>query len=151
MNIASEYARLRRKGWAAESAWRAAKANVAFADKEADGLVKLEAEPDCGYYWDVWGKNPANLPPRQWEKEEKEINAQLERYGYWILVGYARASEDDSWTVVDSCGGFFGNDLRDNMYDTDIKRACLDWLDAEDQIKADELAGRATYAAGEAR
>ena len=57
----------------------------------------------------------------------------------------------DEWMAVDSCGGFFGDDLQDNGYDTDLKKAALDWL-TEAGIKAAEeyqaLASRASYAQG---
>src|ERR1019366_4409072 len=102
-----------------------------------DGLVKIKIEAELESYWDMWGDNPADLSDKEWAKEQESISHRLEVHGYWALCGYARASEDDCWTLVDNCGGFFGDDLEDNGYDTDIKRACLDWLDSTYQDAAD--------------
>jgi hypothetical protein len=148
-SLLREYMRLRRKGWTSSAALRAARVNLAFDSNK--GFVKLEAEPECDSYWDVWGENCANLSERDWKREKKSIEERLETHGYWTLVAYARASEDDEWTAVDSCGGFLGDDLKDNGYDTDLKHAALDWLvntgiEAAEQYN--ELASRASYAQG---
>lgn len=122
-----EYHRLRRKEWAAQAAWRAAKTNAEWDAAEWEELVKLDVIPEFDVYddsfIDTWG-----LSPKKAEAEKKEIHQRIERDGCWIIVSYFRPDRDAEWIAVDSVGGFIGDDYKDSGYDTDLKRAALDAL-----------------------
>lgn len=120
-----EYLRLRRKDWAAEQAWRAAKVNDAWADAEEDGLVRVRAEVDeCLTLEDLAGDNAT-------ARELGELQARCEQDGVWFYIT-EYLDPVDGWTTADGCGGFVGDDWIDSGYDVDMKAAALDALEGID-------------------
>lgn len=123
MNIQREYTRLRAKGWRSSQALSAAKTNAAFAALEACGQVRIEHVPDdWPYEYGDAGDDP---------KWRAEVDHLIDSWGVWGIVTYYRDAAGDEH-IADSCFGFIGNDLEDNGYDVDLKRAALD-LFHEDQ------------------
>lgn len=107
MSINREYARLRRLGWRAAEALWAARVNTAF-DALDGKSVRLSVEADeC---------------------------APDEDYGPYGLIAEVLNPLSGEWEHVDSVWGFAADDLQDNGYDTDLKKAALEaaecWLDA---------------------
>lgn len=117
--VAREFARLRKKGWAAREALVAARTNVEFEACEDAGFVRFRIEPDdiCEVDWDFVDK-----------RDEKESKARIEKHGMWGIISEARNPLGGEWEHIDSVWGFVGDDVRDNGYDTDVKQAALDWL-----------------------
>lgn len=116
--VQGEYTRLRNKGWRASEAFRAAKVKVAFKAAEFDGLVKLSYEPD---------PDPSVVLDGDYTDEQRaDIQRSANQFGVYAILGMFRTSNETDFDVCDSCGGFLGNDLHDNGYDTDIMQACLD-------------------------
>lgn len=121
-SIQREYARLRAKGWTASYAFGAAKTNVAFAEAEALGHVRIEhVSDDMPYEYGDAGDDP---------KWRAEVDRLIDSWGVWGIVAYYRDAVGDEH-VADSCFGFIGNDLEDNGYDSDIKQSALDLLREE--------------------
>ncbi len=143
--VRREYDRLRDKGWTAADALRAARIHDRWTDLENAGLVKLDMDPeiDCydDSYIDTWGLSPGRAA-----REKREIHERINREGHWIVVVYARATDEDEWSPVDSCGGFIGTDHEDSGYDVDLMRAAIDAHDAMVADEASDLATRPSYA-----
>lgn len=142
-----EYNRLRALGWTASDALRSARIKDRFSDLENDGLVKLELEPECDFYDDSYLES-CGLTPDRLAREREDLRNRIERDGHWILVAYYRADDESEWIAADSCGGFIGDDWKDSGYDTDLRSAAIDAIEAITQREADSLATRATYAIG---
>ena len=125
--IRAEYDRLRKAGWPASDALRAARTKDAFDDLENEGIVKLEAEIDPeGHdpsYVDTWTDRP-----QAWrDRTKKEISERASSEGTWGIVAYARASEDAVWEEVYSCWDFVGTDWKDSGYDVDARLAAVEY------------------------
>jgi hypothetical protein len=149
--IKAEYERLRRNGWRACDAIRAARVKDAWDDAENAGLVKVDAEPDCLSVEDTepdWDAICINHHVAALER--KEYRDRCNRDGLWIYAAYYRTSVDDEWILADSIGGFVGSDWKDSGYDTDMRETALEALeailDAARTVEASMLATRATYA-----
>ena len=137
--VVSEYMRLRAKGWLAVQALRDAKIKVAFKAAEAEGLVRLDSEPDDLNPFDT--VDFSDLSERERKAAEKSLQNDIQRWGVWVLVGYWRTLRDAKWESADSCGGFLGNDLDDNGYDVDIMLTTLDALHAAQLRERQEAFG----------
>ena len=128
--VAHEYRRLRAKGWDAAGALRSARVNVRFEAEEGNGRVKLKLEPDenpdLSWLDDVDYHGEGNR--RAGGAYRKEWLGKAERDGVWIIVGLYREAGEGEWITADYCGGFIGDDVRDNGYDTDIKASALEAL-----------------------
>ena len=124
--VRSEYGRLRKKGWPAKDALRAARVKDAFDDLENAGLVKFEVlmDPEChdASYVDTWiDKSEA------WrQRTKREIRDRADQEGTWGIVTSIRASEDAGWEEVDSVWDFVGDDWKDSGYDTDVMNSAVD-------------------------
>lgn len=144
--IKAHYLRLRALGWRAQGAIQAARTRARFDALKYEGLVKLEEEPDSEpydlSYVDTW----TDEPKKAREAYKREVRKSIDAHGVWGLVAYWRRSEEDEWIQVDSCWGFLGNELEDNGYDDDLRRAAIDAFEDDLAEQAAELAGRATYA-----
>lgn len=124
MTHATEYRRLRAKGWTAQEAWRAAKVNVAFAIAEEAGQVRFRVIED------IEPHDPGDPGDFRSQSERdryfQAIQDRVKRYGTWGIVSEVLCRECQSWRHVDSVWGFIGDDTTDNGYDTDIKLAALE-------------------------
>lgn len=135
-DVKREYLRLRRRGWRAVDAIRAARIHERWRELEGD-RVKIDLLPEIDAY---------DYDLVESEKDRKAIAARIESEGYWIAVAYIRLHDDDEWEEVESIGGFIGDDFDDSGYDVDLKLTALEALDAAYQREADSYADRATYA-----
>jgi hypothetical protein len=129
-NVRSKYHRLRRAGWRAEEAIRAARILERWDKAESDGLVRLQAIPDEDWTIKDNGCSCGNPVCQRRERES------FERDGAWGSVGEYRTDTDsEDWTHADSVWGHVGyNDVLsplENPYILDIMAATLDALDAQ--------------------
>lgn len=146
--IRAEYMRLRRKGWTASAALRAARVEDTWTDLVNEGVVRIEnpfdSEPYDDSYIDTWD----DLSPAKRERAKKELHDTIERWGVYGIQG--AFFDGESWVETDTVWGILGNDLDDTGYDVDIKEATitayLEHHDAFTTAQAEELASRATYA-----
>lgn len=104
-------------------ALRHARARVAFADLESEGLVQLRAEPDEDF---------------DWSDLDKDCPGSSERFGddgAWGSIVEVRASVDDEWEQVDSCWGHVGYrdvlDPNENCYVDEHIRSAVAWHEAQ--------------------
>ena len=106
---------------------------------EAAGLARVECEPECDDYFEVFGDPDT-------KEERKEIENMMERHGCWWYAYEVRASKSDAWECGASLGMVIG-DLeaveRESLQDEALSR-----LDELFSAAASELEERATYAAG---
>lgn len=72
---------------------------------------------------------------------------EIERDGVWDLLFAVRATKKmHTWEVHHVCGGFIGDSWKESQ--DDAKAQAVERLEELFQEQADELAGRATFAAG---
>lgn len=146
--IRNEYLRLRRKGWTASAALRAARIEDMWTDLANEGVVCIEHpfddEPYDDSYIDTWD----DLSPTKRERAKKEVHDLVERHGLYGIRG--EFFDGKEWVEVDAVWSLIGNDLTDNGYDVDIKFATIvAYRDHQDHVatmRAEELASRATLA-----
>jgi hypothetical protein len=121
--------------------------NDRFSALEERGLVKFDVVVDeCMHddsYIDTW-----DVSEEEKAQTKKELWERIGNDGVWGIVGSFRVSTDARWEQGDGVWDFIGDDWRDSGYDTDVKSETMKALDAAFQEKANELAQRATYAAG---
>lgn len=142
--VLRKFQELRRKGWMFPEALRAAKTATKAAPYLERELIRIRLEPEHESYWDVYGKEGMT------EHAIRSIEQLLEREGLWWACSEARASKKDPWVQADSIGMLIGqNDYLDG-YEFGLLEAALEKLDGLFQEQADEVAQRATYAAGSA-
>lgn len=120
-----DYWRLRKMGWPAKDAIRAARARSTFLELEERGLVELRAVPEEEQYdasyvdtWDVSETRRAAV--------KRDIMRRVADEGVYTLCALSRANEEDEFECVDSCGGFVGEDWRDSGYDVDLMIAAIE-------------------------
>jgi hypothetical protein len=140
------YGRLRRSGYNAKDALRAAKTWDAFTDAERDGLVRLRAEPEQESYFDVYGEpegfTALNGRRVTAEQEREEIAGMIDRDGCWWIVAEWQDS-DGFWHAADSVGMCIYRsplDPGDNWYIPDLMQSALDALEADQDATATEEA-----------
>lgn len=123
--IKAEYFRLRALGWYATQAFDAAKVNDAWEDAEAEGLVRVRAEPEeCIPIEDF-------APEFENSEEENRWYAHVNNVGIWVFFT-EYLDPIHGWTLADSIGGVIGDDWEDSGYDVDLKRNALDALESVD-------------------
>lgn len=142
--VTKEYNRLRSKDWIASAAFRAASIHARFTQYEGK-FVKLSCEPEIDWYDDSY-IDSWDCSEQEKKRFKKELADRIEREGHWILAAYCRVDESNRWEMVDSVGGFIGDDFIDSGYDVDLKRAALKELNNRWEEAAKELSKRATYA-----
>lgn len=140
--LKKKYVEFRQKGWWAREALMSARTMIKvepFLDRE---LVRLRIEPEFENYWDVYGKDGET------EKNIRYINDLIERNGLWWACTEARLTKKHPWHHGGSVGMLIGigDDL--SFYEPSLWQEALDVLDRLFQEDADEIATRATYAAG---
>jgi len=106
-NIAPLYRKFKASGLNANQSLQSAKTVYAFQQLEAEGLVRMRAEPETDCYLDVHGepeaytaKNGKRVSAEQAKKELIEI---LDRYGCWWTTS-EYLDENGEWQQADSCG-----------------------------------------------
>lgn len=150
--IRAEYLRLRKTGENgnivgenAKICFQGAKINIAFADAESAGLVRLRWIPE--HIWDIENLegdcfNPdvnTDIHPDRLERERKEFHEKIERDGVWGLQGefrilplhhgagdivpYYSEDKEPGWESADAVWGFVGTET--NGHETDIKSETL--------------------------
>lgn len=136
MNATREYWRLRKAGWRAADAWRAAHINAEFFNAECGphdmpepGAVRLQivADDHCSLD-DLFGDcyNPKvnpDIPRATLERQRAAEVERVERDGVCGIVG--EWFDGDEWQQADSVYGFIGDDWRDSGYDVDIRASAL--------------------------
>ena len=140
------YNEYRAKGYNAETALHAARIKDRFTDLENEGLVRLHAEPECDVYDDSYIDTWDHLSEEGKKRAKKELWDQIEREGCWIWIGQWRANDEAEWEYADNIGGIIGDALCG--YEIDLMQSAIEALDAFQQSEADNLAQRATFAAG---
>lgn len=132
--ISPEYRRLRKAGWTASMAFRAASTLEAFVELLKQELVKIEVDPDDydASYIDTWTDKSESYR----ERARKEVQRRLEQDGAWSVSVWARASTEDDFELVDSVGGFLGDDWMDSGYDVDLREAAIAWVEEEWERRA---------------
>ena len=108
--LTSEYKRLRRLGWRASDAARAARVTERFDDAEAEELVRIHTMADYDADTSYW---------------TPDDYARAERDGVWGLCSDYRCPLCGGWVSADSVFGFIGDDYHDSGYDTDVKAEAL--------------------------
>jgi hypothetical protein len=133
--IKKEYFLLRSKGWKAIHALRDARIKIKFEDLEADGMVRIVAEPDEAYTWAGHGGDCYNVDLLAdtvpggartilaWKKAEME---RVERDGFTYVKTEVQCPCCGSWEFVDGIGGFVGDDWKDSGYDTDLMATAIE-------------------------
>lgn len=125
-----EYWRLRAKCWPAKDAIRAARAYSAFVELERRGLVELRAvseeEQYDASYVDTW----TDISEKRRKAAKDDIMRRVAEEGVYTLISLARATEEDEFECVDSCGGFIGEDWKDSGHDVDLMIAALEHASA---------------------
>ena len=148
------YARARREkpfmrvGFDAADSLKAARTILEFKRAEADGLVRMRAEPEQESYFDVYGdeelrhaeRNGHSIPHDQARKELCEL---LDRYGVWWTV--AEWFDGEEWQQAESCGMHAGYkdplDPFENCYVVQEMQSALDALaDHRAEIRETALA-----------
>ena len=95
-----------------------------WAEAEAAGLVRIEAEPEQDNYFDVYGAPDT-------DGERKQIEAELDRVGCWVVfteVNHGTEGTGDDWQHADSIGMcVYANpcDPFQNCYVVDLMAAAL--------------------------
>jgi hypothetical protein len=114
METKQEYTRLRKAGWTAHTALRAAKIRTRFAALEHAGIVRFDVLEDSEPYMhgDVG--------------DESETNARIERDGLYGIQVSTGCEACGSWNAVDAVWGFIGNDWRDSGYDVDLMESAIE-------------------------
>ena len=112
--ILAEYRRIRAKHWNARAALRAAKIKVRFRLRD-DVRIRHVEDPEPYMFGDA--------------EDEAATRRLIERHGVWGLVAERRCPCCDSWSHVDSCWGFLGNDLEDNGTDIELMQAAMEEAD----------------------
>ena len=118
--INREYKRLRKAGWTAKAAFRAAKVRDEF---EARDDVRLTIVPDSDMCFSDWLVCEDGLT----EQQINELKDTAMDEGFWGVVGEFCDDVDgeEVWVQVDSVWGFLGSGWRDSGYDTDIMESTL--------------------------
>lgn len=111
--ILREYKRARAQNWTAIHAFHHAKTKVLF-DNTPGVRLCVECDPDPECCLDVECS----------DKEKKELIKRVNQEGAWALVSYVQ-DIDGEWNVVDSCGGFIGEDWEWSGYEADLMNAAL--------------------------
>lgn len=134
----SEYTRLRRIGWRASEAFRAAKTkenfdalNVGENNEDPDGLVRFRIVEDLD------GSTDVNFDGT--EKEIEKVRERANQLGLWGIVGEYRLTPTSGWWPADSVWGFVGDDWRDSGYDVDIMANTLKALEDAQHDHCDDL------------
>jgi hypothetical protein len=133
------YQRMRQAGYSAKDALRNAKIVAEWQQAEADGLVRLLAEPEEECYYDVFGEPEAYTDVNGRRVSEAQARAKLDRlielHGVWIVIAEYRTSEDDAWQRADSIGMNAGYrnplDPVQNAYVPDLMQSALRALEAQ--------------------
>ena len=146
MRTKRNYVRLRRAGWTAENAWRAAKVNekweaaggytvdgtdsVLVRSREDDAMVRAVILPDIDpdLSW-LDADNGPILVDGKWMSSEQYgdmIRARAMTDGVHVVI--TQYWDGETWQDADSCGGFIGEDWNDSGYDTDMMESALDAL-----------------------
>jgi len=115
--IQREYARLRKLGYPASNAWRAAKVRARF---DGEPCVRLVGETDLLDLDVSWCET---------ERELAELIDRANRDGVWMWRA-EYLDPVDGWTSAWDCSGFIGDDFDDSGYDVDAREAALEALDA---------------------
>ena len=114
--LQAEYRRLRRAGWSARAALRAARIRERFEDAESAGLVRFTVQPDeCCEVLDFDGT----------EREHADALERANSDGCWGIVSEERCPFCGHWFAVDSVWGFIGDDWQDSGYDDDVRESAL--------------------------
>ena len=77
-----------------------------------------------------------------------DLWSRIERDGVWDLMYRFRTHPSRAWESHCACGGIVGDDWKGSGYDDDAKIECMWLLNESFQEEANELAERATFAAG---
>lgn len=135
----------------AECSLDTARTILAFRQAEADGLVRLRAEPEQENYFSVFGdhgpfeRNGHEISVEQWRKETTET---LDRDGVWWTC--AEWFDGEEWQMADSCGMHAGYkdplDPFENCYVVDEMRSALDAL-AKHQEEVKDLLSAVEFSA----
>lgn len=97
MDRLDNYMTLRGMGYQALLAWRKARVLVKWEEMEDAGIVRLKKEEERESYWDVYGKPES-------EKDKRETNKLIERFGCWYVYGEYKCQCCGSWNHGDSIG-----------------------------------------------
>lgn len=112
---------------------RSAHTILAFREAEKAGLVRLRCEEEQENYFDVYGREDD-------EKQQKEMEAILERDGCWWTC--SEWFDGEEWQHADSCGMHTGYrdplDPFQNCYIIDEMQAALDALTSFQDERASE-------------
>lgn len=124
-DLQHEYERLRRKGFRASEALRAARINDAFEWAEYDGTLRFEVvycdEPYDDSYVDTWHDKTET----QREHVKGEIRRRVEVDGHTGIRVVRLGENGETVDVPYSVYGFIGNDGRDSGCDVDMKLDAL--------------------------
>lgn len=138
-----EYRRLRKAGWHAQQAMRAARILTSWHRREAydqdepdaTHCVRLTVKPDesadfedlCGDSYSAEA-NP-DIQRSRLEREREAFRAKVERDGVWGVIGEYWDEASQEWREADSVWGFAGYDdvlsPRENCYIPDLMASAL--------------------------
>lgn len=133
----AEYHKLRRKGWHAKEALRAARIKDEWLDAESEGFVKLDiVADDCvsldGILGDCYDpKVITDISPKRLAAQRKLEIERINRDGVWGIVGKvkvpacSKCHSNERWETVESIWGFVGDDWKNSGHDTDVMSAVL--------------------------
>lgn len=129
-DVRSRYRELREKDYPASQAWSMAQTFAAWEALEAQGLVRLTAEPDPlpydDSYLDTWG-----LTPKKLDRARKELWKFLEREGVWVYT--TETWDGHEWQHADSIGGVDGEIW--DAYKEDLMREAISQVVAREALK----------------
>lgn len=131
----------------------AARTILRFRELEAQGLVRMRAEPEEESYFDVYGEPEGYVNAQghrvSAEQECEEMCATLERDGCWRTV--SEWFDGDDWQEADSCGMHTGYrnpcDPFENCYVVQEMQAAIDALEGHAAEGSRESAERAEWEA----
>ena len=116
--VVAEYRRLRALGFQAWTALHSARTNVAFEDKEDDGLVRMrivsDDSPDLSF-----------LDQECFSDIRRQQLNRANDDGCWGIVSEVKCPCCGEWTEADSVWGFIADDWKDSGYDSDVKADAL--------------------------
>ncbi len=145
--IEKYYRNFREYGWD-QAVWalRNAKTLARFEELEAEGRVKIVADPECENYWSIYGEPEGyvngygrRVSP---EEERKEIEEWIERFGCWFVVALYLDPFTGEWEHADSIGMCIYDDPTDpyeNCYVPDLQRSAIRELEKAEQRPANAL------------